>query len=263
MRGRASLAERAGRALEHRRSERETKRQKDVRLKWGTRVFGAVSVTAVGVLIVAEAGRIWRLGQLPLTHGDERRDLVNGRLRQVRLLREGYRVSSTRENALVNMVTAFVITFGITRGITHTIRTRGSLGPIKNIQTSGGRHIHHFIPGAVVSLAAGGVAIASRPEGANRWLAIPFGIGIALVLDETALLLELEDVYWSEEGVLSVQIAFATMGLLGAVAYAIQVRRRGQPGAETDWRQAAKAWEDLELVGRGGRRETGDGTSVD
>jgi hypothetical protein len=45
-----------------------------------------------------------------------------------------------------------------------------------------------------------------------------------------------------------VQIAFATMGLLGAIGYAIQVHRRGQPGTELDWRAAAKAWQDLQLT---------------
>src|SRR3712207_8437960 len=49
-----------------------------------------------------------------------------------------------------------------------------------------------------------------------RSLAIPFGAGVALTLDESALLLELEDVYWTEEGVVSVQITLATIGLLAA-----------------------------------------------
>lgn len=213
-------------------------------------------MSAVAVLIGAEAVRVWRLGMLPASHGDERPELIRGKLRLVRVIRTGYRVSSTRENAIVNMVASFIVTFAITRAITYAIRVRGGIGPIRDIK-AGGRHIHHFIPGAVVSLLAGGVAIGLRPEGPDRWLAIPFGTGIALVLDEAALLLELEDVYWSEEGVLSVQIAFATMGLLGAIAYAMQVRRRGRPGTEADWRQAAKAWEDLQLIpGGGGRRGT-------
>ena len=50
------------------------------------------------------------------------------------------------------------------------------------------------------------------------------------------------------EGKLSVRIAFATMGLLGAIGYAIQVQRRGEPGTEFDWRTAAKAWQDLQLT---------------
>ena len=225
------------------------------RLKWETRLLGAASVSAVTVLIGASAVRIWRLGKLPFTHGGEGLDLsvktpVKSTALSVKILYEGYRVSSTRENVVVNMVASFVVTFGITRAITHTIRVRGGIGPIKNMKTQSGRHIHHFIPGAILSFAAGGVAIAFRPEGPDRYLAIPFGVGIALVLDEAALLLELEDVYWSEEGAMSVRLAFTVLGLLGAIAYANQVRRAGQPGTEYDWQQAAKAWEDLQLLGR-------------
>lgn len=216
------------------------------RLKWGTPVLGALSVSTVAVLLSAETVRVWRLGSMPLTHGDEQRDVDKSRiLRAKSIILDGYRVSSTRENAILNMVASFITTFAITRGITHTIRVRGRLGPIKNL-TAGGRHIHHFIPGAIVSLISGGAAISLSNERHNRWLAIPFGAGVALVLDEAALLLELEDVYWSDEGKMSVQVAFATMGLLGAIAYAIQVRRSGKPGTEFDWRTAAKAWQDLQ-----------------
>jgi hypothetical protein len=207
-----------------------------------------VSVSAVSVLMGAEAMRVWRLGALPLTHGDEPADGAKYRILKAKsIMLEGYKVSSVRENAIINMVASLITTFAITRGITHTIRHRGRLGPIKNL-VAGGRHIHHFVPGALLSFISGGVAISMSDESLNRWLAVPFGVGVALVLDEAALLLELDDVYWSEEGKLSVQLVFATLGLLGAVAYAVQVRRHGQPGTEFDWRTAAKAWEDLQLT---------------
>ena len=60
------------------------------------------------------------------------------------------------------------------------------------------------------------------------------------------MLFRSDDVYWSDEGKLSVQIAFAALGLLGALAYAHQVRRSGRPGTESDWKTAAKAWQDLQ-----------------
>jgi hypothetical protein len=93
----------------------------------------------------------------------------------------------------------------------------------------GNRHIHHFVPGFAMAFVAGGVSIATRREDLDRWLAIPFGAGVALVLDEAALLLELDDVYWSEEGVLSLQLSFATIGLLSALALAVRLLRRGEP----------------------------------
>jgi hypothetical protein len=62
----------------------------------------------------------------------------------------------------------------------------------------------------------------------DRWLAIPFGAGAALVLDEAAVLLQLEDVYWSKEGVLSVQLSFAALALLASLALAARLLRRGE-----------------------------------
>jgi len=59
-------------------------------------------------------------------------------------------------------------------------------------------------------------------------MAIPFGAGAALVLDEAALLLELEDVYWSERGVLSLQLSFAAIAGLAALALALRLLRRGE-----------------------------------
>jgi len=140
------------------------------------------------------------------------------------------------------------VTFGITRWITWMIRTRGGIGPIKDVKV-GSRHIHHFIPGGVISLTAGGVAIGMKGSDFDRYLAIPFGVGVALVLDESALLLELEDVYWTEEGVLSVQIVFAAIAFLAAMAYLIRILRHSEEqDSEADWEMAAKAWDDLQAL---------------
>jgi hypothetical protein len=101
----------------------------------------------------------------------------------------------------------------------------------------------------VLALAAGGVAIGTKGERLDKYLAFPFGVGVALVLDESALLLELDDVYWTEEGVLSVQIAFAAIALLSALAYLIRILRHSEGrDAESDWEQAAKAWDDLQII---------------
>lgn len=222
-----------------------------------TWALAAIGGSGVAVLFTAEFMRVWRLGLLPLTRGDS--DVVDLAARRsprtvVRVLREGYKVSSTRENAIFNMVASFVLSFATARGITHTLRTRGRLGPIRDITTSSGRHIHHFIPGMVLALGAGGWSIASQQQHLDRWSAVPFGIGVALVIDESALLLELEDVYWSEEGVLSVQVAFAAIGLLAALSYLTRVRRGHGPSTEADWETAARAFDQLRaLRGPSGR----------
>ena len=189
-----------------------------------THVLGILAGGAVITVFGAELTRVWRLGTLPRSRQihseDERRSKP---IEAVMTLREGYGVSRTRENALFNMLASFTVAFGITRGITWTIREKGGFGPIKDVVV-GDRHIHHFLPGGILALAAGAVAIGTKAD-LDKYLAFPYGVGVALVLDESALLLELDDVYWTEEGVLSIQIAFAAIALLSAMAYLIRMLR--------------------------------------
>jgi hypothetical protein len=62
----------------------------------------------------------------------------------------------------------------------------------------------------------------------REWLAVPFGVGVALTLDEWALLLELSDVYWSEEGIVSLQMMLGTTALLGTLTLVQRLFRRGE-----------------------------------
>ncbi len=61
-------------------------------------------------------------------------------------------------------------------------------------------------------MLSGGAAILTRDETLEPKLAVVFGAGMGMTLDESALLLELEDVYWSEEGLVGVQITLAVGG---------------------------------------------------
>jgi hypothetical protein len=214
-----------------------------------THVLGILAGGAVITVGGAELARVWRLGMLPRSRQiASEEDRKAKPLEALAVLREGYAVSRTRENSLFNMLASFTVAFGITRSITWTIRTKGGIGPIKDVVV-GDRHIHHFLPGGILALAAGGVAIGTKGEKLDKYLAFPFGVGVALVLDESALLLELDDVYWTEEGVLSVQIAFAAIALLSALAYLIRMLRHSEGAdSESDWEQAAKAWDDLQMI---------------
>ena len=80
----------------------------------------------------------------------------------------------------------------------------------------------------VVAFVAGGASVLSRNEALDPWLAIPFGAGAALTLDESALLLKLDDVYWTEEGVVSVQISLAALAMASAIGVARRMLRRGE-----------------------------------
>ena len=217
-----------------------------------THLLGALAAGAVLTVFGAEITRVWRLGMLPQSRQEAAEGRQHGRIRRSFLvMREGYAVSRTRENTLFNMLASFTVAFGTTRAITWTIREKGGIGPIKDVVV-GDRHIHHFLPGGIIALAAGGVAIGTKRQEFNKYLALPFGVGVALVLDESALLLELDDVYWTEEGVLSIQIAFAAIALLSAMAYLIRMLRSDDSqDSETDWELAAKAWDDLQMSSGG------------
>ena len=140
------------------------------------------------------------------------------------VLREGYRAGPANEASLLNLFLSFGLTFAGARVATRLIRS--GRGPLRNVRV-GRRHIHHFVPGILICLLTGAASIALRHEELDQWLAVPFGAGAALVLDEAALLLELEDVYWSEEGVVSVQAGLGTAAVLATLALTVRMLRRG------------------------------------
>ncbi|MET9775988.1 hypothetical protein ABZ023_17340 [Streptomyces sp. NPDC006367] len=110
---------------------------------------------------------------------------------------------------------AFVLTFVITRTVTRLIRA--GKGPFGNVET-GGVHIHHVVPGVVLTVAGGFGAVAGGRHGFGSALAaVVFGIGAGLVLDEFALILHLDDVYWTEAGRKSVEVVVVTAALVGLV----------------------------------------------
>ena len=203
----------------------------------GTVVLGAVAGTAVAAVLAGEVSRVWRRGSAPLPH--EAPNLLLAAEEAVaetaQVARAGYREVSTRENAMFNLLSSFVGTFIAARGITYRLRGRSRVGPFRSMRV-GRRHIHHFVPGIVIAFAAGAGAILTRDEGLEPVLAVPFGVGMGLTLDESALLLELEDVYWTREGLLSVQITLAVTALLASLALGLRFLRRGEqavlePGA--------------------------------
>jgi hypothetical protein len=119
-------------------------------------------------------------------------------------------LSASGHTATLWMLAAFVVTFGITRAITHLIRS--GRGPFHdNVQ--GGVHIHHLVYGIFGMMIASVVEFSFRPGAPWYYVyAGLFGAGAALTLDEYALWLYLDDVYWSRAGRKSVDIVVYTAG---------------------------------------------------
>ncbi|CAM5530649.1 hypothetical protein [Streptomyces hirsutus] len=116
---------------------------------------------------------------------------------------------------LLLALASFVLTFVITRTVTRLIRAgRGPFGNVK----AGGLHIHHVVPGVILTVVGGFGAVAGGRHGFGSALsAVVFGMGAGLVLDEFALILHLDDVYWTEAGRQSVEVVVLTAALVGLV----------------------------------------------
>lgn len=112
---------------------------------------------------------------------------------------------------------AFLITFATVRIITHAIRAGRWRRVFHNIGTPGGTHLHHLVPGILLTLVSGYVGLGLSDIVPVEIPAILFGIGAALTLDEFALWLHLEDVYWAKEGRQSVDAVIMAATVAGLV----------------------------------------------
>ena len=201
---------------------------------WGpdekrTVVVGVVALVSVASFIVAEVGHVWRRGSAPLP--SETDNIVSAAEEAVSetvvAARVGYQDVSVRENAAFLLLTSFVTIFVSARAISFLLRRRETVGPFRDLRV-GRRHIHHFVPGILLMMLAGGTAILTHDETIEPRLAVFFGAGMGMTLDESALLLQLEDVYWTRDGLLGVQIALGTAATFAALALAHRFTRRGE-----------------------------------
>lgn len=125
----------------------------------------------------------------------------------------GFRIYISEDRLVAFLILlAFLITFALTRLYTRLARVRGW-----GSGHAGDVHVHHIVVGMIFILFTGWAALALDPG--DPWievLAVFFGIGAALTLDEFALLLHMKDVYWTQEGRSSVDaVILAT--LIGGV----------------------------------------------
>lgn len=119
---------------------------------------------------------------------------------------------------------SFAGAWGGVRGITHAIKA--GRGPFKNMSL-GGEHLHHYMWGIGMLTGVGGVAVRGDEKLRRHPVtAITYGIGLALIVDEFALLLDLQDVYWSKQGRISVDLAVGGIAAAGSVFAALPVLRK-------------------------------------
>jgi hypothetical protein len=135
-----------------------------------------------------------------------------------------FHFKSERRERLFLASLGFLIAFAAVRAVTHLIRA--GVGPFHNV-SSGSLHIHHLVWGIALLLVVGylwliqaGTGETKIPGWFSRATAVAYGVGAALTLDEFALWLNLQDVYWARQGRESIDaviifVAFLSVGIWG------------------------------------------------
>jgi len=123
------------------------------------------------------------------------------------------RLKNSKRLSQILVLISFLITFLIAR-----IAADNNMRLIVNTQ-DGPLHIHHLVTGITLLLLSGyiGIAFYSRFKLRN-FMAVLFGIGAALTIDEFALWLYLDDVYWEKEGRYSID-AIIVVGLSLTISF--------------------------------------------
>ncbi len=143
----------------------------------------------------------------------------------------GYEEAPRSEAILFNLLAGFLGSFAVVRLSAWAIRA--GHGPFRNVRV-GGRHIHHFVPGILVGFGAGTAALLTDNDELEQHLALPMGVGIGLTFDEAALLLDLRDVYWTREGLLSIQLSLGATAILSIAILTGRMLRRGERRQEAE-----------------------------
>ncbi len=139
----------------------------------------------------------------------------------VHFLASGFKISiggGSNLRPMMWMFVAILVTFLITRTVTRLIRSGSGTGVgLGNVRIAG-NHVHHQVFGILIIIGTGIVLVSAAPHGAALDVAAAFfGVGVGLTVDEFALWLHLEDVYWAKEGRQSVDAIFCVLAVTGAL----------------------------------------------
>ena len=143
--------------------------------------------------------------------------LVKIARRRARELYQAHVSESRRERLIIASFT-FLLSFAVIRVVTHAIRA--GRGPFHNVEMSG-HHVHHLVWGILMLLLVGYcwlLQVGTGQDKGSRWagriMSLLYGVGAALTLDEFALWLNLEDVYWDRQGRSSIDAVILFGGFL-------------------------------------------------
>lgn len=193
--------------------------------------LAAVALGGAGVVLAGQFGRMLQRR----SHKDGEEGLVEAApaaaLDTVGVAVSGYAAAPRSETVLFNLLAGFLASFALVR--ISTLGIRDGWGPFRNVSLKG-RHIHHFVPGILIAFASGTTALLTDDEALEARLAVTTGVGMGLTFDEAALLLDLRDVYWTREGLLSVQLSLGATAILSIAILTQRMLRRGERHHEAE-----------------------------
>jgi hypothetical protein len=195
-----------------------------------TVALAGVALAGAGTVLVGQFGRMLHRRSHEHTDGENLIEAAPAAaLDTVGVAVSGYAEAPRSETVLFNLLAGFLGSFAVVRLSTWGIRDQW--GPFRNVSI-GGRHIHHFVPGILIAFASGTTALLTDNDALEDRLAIPMGIGMGLTFDEAALLLDLRDVYWTREGLLSVQLSLGATAILSIAILTQRMLSRGEQRQE-------------------------------
>jgi hypothetical protein len=192
--------------------------------------LAAVAIGAAGTVLAGQFGRMLRRRSHEHDDGEGLVEVAPvAAIDTVNVAVSGYAATPRSETVLFNLLAGFLGSFALVR--ISTLAIRDDVGPFRNVRV-GGRHIHHFIPGILIAFASGTTALLTDDDALEEHLAVPMGIGMGLTFDEAALLLDLRDVYWTRQGLFSVQLSLGATAILSIAILTLRMLRRGEQRQE-------------------------------
>jgi hypothetical protein len=188
--------------------------------------LAAVALGGAGTVLAGQFGRLLQRRRHERDNGEPLVEAAPAAaLDTVGVAVSGYAATPRSETVLFNLLAGFLGAFALVRVSTWGIRDRW--WPFENVRL-GGRHIHHFVPGILLAFSSGTAALLTDNDTLEDRLAIPMGVGMGLTFDEAALLLDLRDVYWTREGLLSIQLSLGATAILSIAILTQRMLRRGE-----------------------------------
>jgi hypothetical protein len=125
-------------------------------------------------------------------------------------------IVANQKQGLFLVLVGFILSFAFIRMSTRLMRSPKVPWWPGSVVSDSGVHLHHLVFGIVTMMVAGALEFAALGESPlTEICAFAFGVGAGLTIDEFALWVYLDDVYWAEEGRSSIDaMVIAAAGMM-------------------------------------------------